>query len=203
MLRRVVVTGAGVVSPLGCGAESVWLNVLSSKSGIKKFELIENWNFGISVAAMVPLGDQVGEYNEKLYSSKSTAKCTQFALRAAELAIVTANFSNNSFNGNRFGVALGSGIGALEDVVEGSNMLAQSIKKLSPYFIPKVLVNMAAGNISLKYGLKGPCHSTVTACAASAHSIGDAYNFIRLGYADGMLAGIISRINVLICVVPA
>jgi 3-oxoacyl-[acyl-carrier-protein] synthase II len=150
----------------------------------------------INVAATVPVGKHEwnAEYSTEVAfgKSKQSSKFIEYAQVAAELSLRSAGINKiaDVVEPTLAGVAIGNGgIGSISDVNEANASLTQSFKKLTPYFVPKVLVNMAAGQVSIKHGLKGPVHSVATACAAGAHSIGDAYNFIRLGYADLMLAG--------------
>ena len=210
MARRVVVTGVGLVSPLGCGHEGVWRKLLANRHG---FTSLEDRGFlvngsGVTAAAFVPRGNDDDEFNEEgvfgRVVSRELALATQYALYASELALQHAGFSSPSpspspstvsrlelpCGGLRAGAAIASGgIGSLNDIIEGNGSLATSYKKVSPYFVPKVLMNMAAGHVSMRFGLKGPVTSVATACAAGSHSVGDAFNYIRLGYADMMLAG--------------
>lgn len=197
--RRVVVTGYGLVSPLGCGTEQVFGRLLGGASGIqhiKSSQVNLSPLCNVSAIATVPIGNHPWnhEYRGDIIfgKSKQSSKFIDFAVVAAELALKSAHIESISTiaDSNRIGVAIGNGgIGSMHDINEANTNLNQSFKKLSPYFVPKVLVNMAAGQVSIKFGLQGPVHSVATACAAGAHSIGDAFNFIRLGYADVMLAG--------------
>ena len=197
--RRVVITGIGLVSPLGCGAEKVCERIIAGKTGIKRL-LPTDVNLSplcnVNAAALVPVGKH--EWNEEYEGnivfgkSKQSSKFIEYAQVAAEIALKNAGIKNiaDVVHPTRAGVAIGNGgIGSIGDINEANANLTQSYKKLSPYFVPKVLVNMAGGQVSIKHGLQGPVHSVATACAAGAHSIGDAFNFIRLGYADVMLAG--------------
>ena len=208
--RRVVVTGVGLVSPLGCGSRNVWDNLIAGHSGI---DVLPEAAFvaaaGIHVAAKVPLGENPHEYDEKRafdrLVGKEQSQFIQYANYAADIALAHAGdpLHTTNIDRTRVGVAISSGVGALQEVVDGHSILENSYRKLSPFFIPKILINLAAGQVSVRHGLQGPCHSTVTACAASAHSIGDALNFIRLGYADMMLAGgsiaIVSWLRLTVC----
>eukprot|EP00598_Pedospumella_elongata_P003826 CAMPEP_0184978708 /NCGR_PEP_ID=MMETSP1098-20130426/9143_1 /TAXON_ID=89044 /ORGANISM="Spumella elongata, Strain CCAP 955/1" /LENGTH=464 /DNA_ID=CAMNT_0027501897 /DNA_START=39 /DNA_END=1433 /DNA_ORIENTATION=- len=197
--RRVVVTGIGLVSPLGCGSEKVCERIVLGKSGIRRIlptDVTLSPLCNVNAAAFVPTGKH--EWNEEYASevsfgkSKQSSKFIEYAQVAAELALRNAGINKveDIVHPTKAGVAIGNGgIGSIGDINEANGNLTQSYKKLSPYFVPKVLVNMAAGQVSIKHGLKGPVHSVATACAAGAHSIGDSFNFIRLGYADMMLAG--------------
>ena len=206
-LRRVVITGIGCVTPLGCGIEHVWKRILLGECGISKLKqgFLPD-NVSVHVAAHVPRGkldDDKSAFDEDAVFGrlvgKELALFTQFGMYASDLAMQHAwgASSSSSYKKEmseaqleRFGVALATGgIGSLLEITEAQKCLDQSFKKLSPYFVPKVLVNMAAGHVSIRHGLKGPLHSVATACAAGAHAVGDAFNFIRLGAADRMLAG--------------
>lgn len=200
--RRVVITGIGIVSPLGCGNELIWQRLLQGKCGISKVKedsnilKIHGITTPIKVYAVVPRGIDInnGEYDEeKIFGrtmSKEYSTFIQYAMYASDLAIKHANIDIKNIDKDNFGVAIGSGgIGSLDDIIESNKLLDTSFKKLSPYFIPKVLSNMPAGQVSIRHSLRGPIHSNSTACAAGLNSIGDAYNFIKYGYADSMLAG--------------
>ena len=150
---------------------------------------------GVHVAATVPHGDLLDEFDERRIFgrivSKEQSKFIQYANYASDIALQHAGnpLVSATYDATRAGVAIASGIGSLDEITGAAKTLDQSYRKLSPYFIPKILVNLAAGQVSVRHKLQGPCHSAVTACAAGAHSVGDASNFIKLGYADLMLAG--------------
>ena len=197
-LRRVVITGAGAVSPLGCGVEHVWRRVLAGDCGISHLPkgLLPD-SVGVHVAGRVPHGEDEYSFNEKSVFGRQVSKelslLTQYAVLASDLALTHAGKPLEGLSDqtrDRMGVVLATGgVGSVSDILEAGHNLDSSFRKLSPYFIPKVLTNMAAGHVSLRHGLRGPLLSPSTACAASTHAIGDAYNMIRLGYADLMLAG--------------
>lgn len=180
-LKRVVVTGGGIVSPLGCGFVNIWENILEGKCGIVSHTFSDE-NINVHVAGRVQ-----GYDITKLARQKSRA--TNFALEAADIALQNAKFCSKTVNLDRVGVAIACGMGSIEDVVASSRDLDESYRRVNPFFVSKILPNMPSGEVSIKYKLRGPNHSSSTACAASAHAIGDAYNFIRMGYADIMLAG--------------
>ena len=203
--RRVVITGVGLVSPLGCGHESIWKRLLNGCNGITHIPpsiLVDG--SAVTVAGFVPrlMGLQDGFFDQNTFSeellfnfpvSKEQASFTQYAVYAADIALAHAELVPLKMCPsalNRAGVAIASGgIGSIHDIVESSRQLDQSYKKLSPYFVPKILSNLAAGHVSIKHRFGGPITSVATACAAGTHSIGDAFNYIRMGYADVMLAG--------------
>ena len=203
-MRRVAITGVGVVSPLGCGVEHVWRRLLKGDCGVTALPpgYLPS-NVPVHVAALVPRGqgstlsEDPSSYNEgKVFGrsvSKELALFTQFALFASDLALTHAHLDPKQLSQKsleRFGVTLSSGgVGSVGEILTAADNFKTSFKKLSPYFIPKVLINMAGGHISIRHGLKGPLHTVATACAAGTHAVGDAFNFIRLGYADCMLAG--------------
>lgn len=195
MRKRVVITGIGAVSPLGCGIEHVWQRLLRSECGLSKIS--ETLSSDIKIYGKVPIEDEVeGSYNSlKVFGrdmNRELSNFIQFGIYASDLALKHANFpkSLTDRDGDRSGVAIATGgMGSVQDIVTTSKNLDSSYRKVSPYFVPKILGNMAAGHISIRHGFKGPLHSVSTACAAGSHAIGDAYNFIRLGYADVMLAG--------------
>jgi 3-oxoacyl-[acyl-carrier-protein] synthase II len=162
---------------------------------------------GVHVAGFVPRGSGPNCFNEKEVFGRSVSKemalVSQFAAFASDIALSNAGLTSSNqtlksnacgveipINMDRVGVSIGSGgIGSLVDINETQKALNVSYKKVSPYFVPKILVNMPAAQVSMRHGLRGPVHAVATACAAGSHSIGDAFNFIRLGYADMMLAG--------------
>lgn len=208
--RRVVITGVGLVTPLGCGHEAVWGNLTAGRHGISQLpDSLQVDGAGVSVAGFVPrvvsksTGDNFSYlrksdvYDEEVIFGRSVSKelasFSQYAIFASDLALAHANLQSAEMSAlslDRAGVAIASGgIGSLQDIVESSRQLDQSFKKISPYFVPKILSNLAAGHVSIKHKFRGPVTSVSTACAAGTHSIGDAFNYIRLGYADVMLAG--------------
>ncbi len=195
--RRVVVTGLGTVNPLGLSIKSTWDNLISSQVGIDVIPEFKDAGLPVHIGARVKRGTSNDhEYLdfEELFSNRRAEDVDfiTFALAAAKEALEDANFCPETEEEQvRSGIALGAGIGSLDEIVAGSETLngPRGLRRLSPYFIPRVLVNLAAGNISLKYKLKGPNHSCITACATGAHSIGDATRFIMFGDADLMVAG--------------
>lgn len=206
MKRRVVVTGVGVVSPLGTGGRNgkFWGNLLAGNSGLKAIKDIKMpiWNGPISECPISSVG--LIDRNDILGNTSGITRKSEypdfvdFAVSAAKFALEDSQLLNqlnenkieNFVDNTRIGVAIGNGgIGSLQEIISSYRNREKSYKKLSPYFVPRTLINMAAGNVSIKFGLKGPNHSVATACAAGTHSVGDAFNFIRLGMADAMLAG--------------
>jgi 3-oxoacyl-[acyl-carrier-protein] synthase II len=195
-LRRVVVTGMGLVSPLGCGVETTWSNILASKSGAKRIDDFQVDDIACQIACRIPLGDYAeGKYNaDEWMDVKDQRKVDPFivyAMTAATQAIVDAGVEpKTQEEQERTGVLIGSGIGGVGGIYEASITLHEKgPRRISPFFIPGRLINLASGYVSIRFGLKGPNHSVVTACSTGAHAIGDASRLIALGDADVMVAG--------------
>lgn len=189
--RRVVVTGLGVVSPLGTGSELVWTNILKGKCGIVALNDEEYINLPCRLAGLIPR-EKDGIVEKALSKStlKSMAPATSLALVATSEALKDANWTPKSEHCKEMtGVAIGMGMIDLNDVCITNEALKVGYNKVSPFFVPRILPNMAAGHISIKYGFRGPNHSVSTACATGAHSIGDAFRFIKNGDADVMVCG--------------
>lgn len=170
-MKRVVVTGIGLVTPLGCGANNVWNALLAGKCGIKKLDIQEYGKIPSRVAAKVP------EFNARDYVAQSEIRtmspASLFALAASIEAVQDAGIEPSHEVRHRTGVAVGMGMSDLEYIIETANILEnKGPTKISPYFVPRILTNMAAGVISMKHGFEGPNHSVSTACATGAHSIG-------------------------------
>ncbi|XP_028163467.1 3-oxoacyl-[acyl-carrier-protein] synthase, mitochondrial [Ostrinia furnacalis] len=188
--RRVAVTGLGIVSPLGTGTELVWQNLLKGGCGIVPLQGEQYSKLPCKIAGVVPENDT--KIKEALSKSnlKSMAPATCLALVATAEALADAKWTPNTEEEKEMtGVALGMGMIDLKDVCDTNDALKLGYNKVSPFFVPRILPNMAAGHISIKYGFRGPNHSVSTACATGAHSIGDAFRFIRNGDADVMLCG--------------
>ena len=194
-MRRVVITGIGMVTPFGCGVKYNWdEGVLKSKSAIGKIKCFDTENFTTKIAGEVPFGENPGEFDPAKYIAvkdiKKMDKFIHYAMGAATQAIEDSSLAPTEEEKNRIGVMVGSGIGGLGTIYETSKyMIDKNTVKVSPFFIPACLINLASGNISIKYGFKGPNHSVVTACATGTHSIGDAYKIILRDEADIMIAG--------------
>ncbi len=195
-MRRVVVTGMGVVSPLGVGAEFVWNRLLKSESGIQGVQSCDVSDLPCKIAGEVPRGDTAsGRFNADDYvSPKDQKKMDTFiimAMGAAHQAVEDSGWKPTDEEGqNRTGVLIGSGIGGLQGIYEASITLKEKgPRRISPFFIPSCLINLASGHVSIKYGFRGPNHSVVTACATGSHALGDAARLIALGDADVMVAG--------------
>ncbi|MBQ8686904.1 MAG: beta-ketoacyl-ACP synthase II [Alphaproteobacteria bacterium] len=193
-MRRVVITGMGIVSPVGIGVEYAWKNVLAGKSGVRKIDSFEVSDLASQIAGIPEVGTEAGQYNpDAVVDAREQRKLDKYALYgivAADEAIKDAGLDKYDGDKNRIGVAIGSGIGGFNTIYENCIELHEGgPRRVSPFFIPKGIINMAAGNISIKYGLKGPNISVVTACATGAHSIGEAARMIKYGDADIMVCG--------------
>ncbi len=195
-MRRVVVTGMGLLSSLGNDKQTSWNNLIKKKSGIKKIEHFDVSNLPSKIAGYINNNPQDENYFNKsnileLRDINRNDRFIQYGLIAAKMAIDDANLNDVSEDDKlKIGVSVGSGIGGLETIYEGSLTInKKESKKLSPFFIPSSLVNLLSGQISIKYGFKGPNHSVVTACATGAHSIGDSSEMIKRGAANVMVAG--------------
>jgi 3-oxoacyl-[acyl-carrier-protein] synthase II len=194
--RRVVVTGMGAVTPLGLGAERVWKRLVNGESGISAIQSFDVKDLPAKVAGHVPHGSKAeGGLNLDEWipvkDRKKMARFIQLALVAAEEAVQDSGWVAADEPARcATGVMIGSGIGGLEVIQEAGVLVTEGrARRLSPFFIPSALVNLASGHVSIKYGFKGPNHSAVTACATGVHAIGDAARLIALGDADVMVAG--------------
>tara|TARA_A100001011_G_scaffold400499_1_gene515552 strand:- start:860 stop:2110 length:1251 start_codon:yes stop_codon:yes gene_type:complete len=195
-MRRVVVTGIGLLTSIGNDKEISWNNLINCKSGIKKIEHFDVSDLPSKIAGYVNNDPSHEDYfNKSSYLEsrdiKRNDRFIQYGIIAAEMAIKDAGINDLSDDKKlRVGVSVGSGIGGLETIYEGSLTINRTDnKKLSPFFIPSSLVNLLSGQISIRFGFKGPNHSVVTACATGAHSIGDSSEMIKRGAADIMIAG--------------
>jgi 3-oxoacyl-[acyl-carrier-protein] synthase II len=195
-LRRVVVTGMGIVSPLGCGVEATWSNILASKSGAKRIDDFQVDDIACQIAHRIPLGDYAeGKFNpDEWMDVKEQRKVDPFiiyAMAAAKQAIDDAGVEpKTEEEKHRIGTLIGSGIGGIGGIYETSITLHEKgPRRVSPFFIPGRIINMASGYVSIRFGLKGPNHAVVTACSTGAHAIGDAARLIMWGDADVMVAG--------------
>jgi 3-oxoacyl-[acyl-carrier-protein] synthase II len=186
--RRVVVTGVGLVCGLGIGTEEVWRHLLAGKSGIRTITQFDATAFDCRIAGEVPDFDPLKWLEKK--ELKKTGRFIQLAMAASDFAVQMSKLEITPETAPSTGVFIGSGIGGF-DVIERehSKYLAGGPGRISPFFIPASIVNLAAGHVSIRYGAKGPNSATATACSASAHAIGDSYKIIQRGDADVMLAG--------------
>ena len=195
-MRRVVVTGLGLVTPLACGVEETWKALLKGASGVRRVEEFEVSDLASQIAAFIPRGDgSNGTYNPNDWMEpKEQRKVDDFivyAVAAADQAIADAgDLLSSDDDREAAGVLIGSGIGGLQGIAETSLLLNEKgPRRVSPFFIPGRLINLASGYVSIKHQLKGPNHSVVTACSTGAHAIGDATRLVALGDAEVMVAG--------------
>jgi 3-oxoacyl-[acyl-carrier-protein] synthase II len=185
----------GMLSPLGVGVETNWSRLTAGQSGIVRISNFNVEDLSSQVAGQVPRGDAEGQFNpDRFIEPKEQKKMDIFihyAMTAADEALADSGFKpENEEEAERAGVLIGSGIGGLNEIYETSVVLHErGARRVSPFFIPRSLINLASGQVSIKHGLRGPNHSVVTACATGSHSIGDAARFIMTGDADVMVAG--------------
>lgn len=195
MLRRVVVTGIGMVSPHGCGVEPSWAGILAGKSAARRIETFDVSDIAARIACSIPRGMEPHAFNpDDWMDPKDQRKVDEFiifAMAAAKQALDDAGWHPTSYEDQTTtGVIVGSGIGGIGGIHDGSVLLAEKgPRRISPFFIPGRLINLASGYISIAHGLKGPNHAVVTACSTGAHAIGDGARMIALGDADVMVAG--------------
>ena len=194
--RRVVVTGIGAVTPLGAGVDNIWGRILNGESGAGTIQGFDVSDLAVKIACEVPIGDrESGAFNpDDHVAPKDQRKMDRFiiyGIGAADEAIADAGWTPDSDEElERTGVMIGSGIGGLETIAEAAMLLRdKGPRRVSPFFIPSSLINLASGQVSIKYGYKGPNHAPVTACSTGAHAIGDASRLIGFGDADVMIAG--------------
>ncbi len=195
-LRRVVVTGMGIVSPLGCGVDASWSNILKSKSGAEHISDFEVADLPCQIACRIPLGSySEGKFNpDDWMEPKEQRKVDPFiifGMAAAAQAIKDSGFVLDSEEKKqRAGVLIGSGIGGIGGIADAAiTLMKRGPRRISPFFIPGRLINLVSGYVSIHHSLKGPNHSVVTACATGTHAIGDAARLIAFGDADIMVAG--------------
>ena len=202
-MRRVVVTGLGLITPVGCGVENAWTALLAGKSGARRISHFETEDLACKVAAIVPRtdgrgggaeGDPASFDPDSVLPARDRKRIDDFILysiAAADEAIAQAGLDlDDEGLQERTGVMFGSGIGGLETTYNASITLHErGPRRLSPFTVPSMLINLASGQISMRHKLRGPNHSVVTACATGAHAIGDAARMIQLGDADVMVAG--------------
>jgi len=195
-MRRVVVTGLGIVSPLGCGVDAVWPQILAGRSGASRIEHFEVSDLPCQIACQIPRGPKAdGKFDpDEWMDPKEQRRVDDFivyAMAAATQALDDAGWHPTSYEDQiASGVLIGSGIGGISGIQEVSYILRdKGPRRISPFFIPGRLINLAGGYVSIEHGLKGPNHAVVTACSTGSHAIGDAARMIALGDADVMVAG--------------
>ena len=185
-MKRVVVTGMGVISPVGNDIDTFWQSLITGKCGIDFITKFDTSDFKVKIAAEVKHFDPL-TYMEKTEARRSDLYA-QYAMGAAVEAMEDSGLKE--IDPTRLGVYVGSGIGGIETFSESSEkLLAKGPSRISPFFIPMLISNIAAGNIAIKYNAQGPCLPVVTACATGTHAIGEAYRAIKFGYADAIIAG--------------
>jgi 3-oxoacyl-[acyl-carrier-protein] synthase II len=188
MKRRVVITGVGVISPVGNDAQTFWNSLLEGKSGIGRITAFDASDYPTQIAG------EVKDFNPEAYMDKKeirrTDRFVQFALAATKMAMEDAKLEITAENAERVGVYIGSGIGGLATWEEQHQVLLEKgPRRVSPFFIPMMIANMASGAVSIQYGAKGPTSSAITACATGTNAIGDAFRLIQHGHADAMITG--------------
>ena len=195
-MRRVVVTGLGMVTPLGDGVDTNWRRLMAAESGIRAIQAFDTSDLATKIAGEVPAGDIAnGHFNADSYMApkdqRKVDKFIVFGMAAAKQAVEDSGWKPTDDEGlNRTGVMIGSGIGGLQTIYETSLVLKErGPRRVSPFFIPSALINLVSGQVSIEFGFRGPNHSVVTACATGAHAIGDAARLIQLDDADVMVAG--------------
>jgi len=195
-MKRVVVTGLGMLTPLGCGAEITWQRLIKGESGAKRIEKFDVSDVSCQIACTIPRGDgSGGTYNpDQWMEPKEQRKVDEFipfAMCAARQALDDAGWRPTSYEDQtQTGVLIGSGIGGIEGIADTALTLKErGPRRVSPFFVPGRIINLASGYASIEFGLKGPNHAVVTACSTGAHAIGDAARMIALGDAEVMVAG--------------
>jgi len=186
--RHVVVTGVGLVSPLGVGTDATWQALLAGASGIVPISRFDAGEYASQIAG------EIGEFDPFLYLEKKEVKKTdrfiQYAMAATHFAMEDSGLEIAESEIERVGVIIGSGIGGLQSIESTARTLAErGPSRISPFFIPSLAINMAAGHVSIKYGVRGPNSAPSTACTTGLHAVGDAFRLIQHGYADAMIAG--------------
>ncbi|MDA9193625.1 beta-ketoacyl-ACP synthase II [Alphaproteobacteria bacterium] len=194
-MRRVVVTGMGMVTPLGSGVDHNWSQIIAGKSGISRIEGFDVSDISCQIAGQVPGTDAVGGLDLDNWieprEQRKQDRFIQLGLVAACQAIEDSDWKpQDRESQNRTGVMIGSGIGGLESIVKTNELVREKgPRRISPFFIPSALINLISGHVSIRYGFRGPNHAVVTACSTGAHAIGDAARMVALDDADVMVAG--------------
>jgi 3-oxoacyl-[acyl-carrier-protein] synthase II len=186
--RRVVVTGLGLITPLGCGVQKTWEGICKGASGIDRITAFDASTYPVQIAG------EVKDFNPEDFIERKEVKkmdiFIQYALGAGTMAVEDAGLQVNEDNADRVGVIVGAGIGGLNSIERYHSVLLESgHRRVSPFFIPMLIANLAAGHISIRFGARGPNSCVTTACAAGTHSIGEAFRLIQRGDADAMIAG--------------
>lgn len=187
-MRRIVVTGLGIVSPVGSDVETAWSNILAGKSGVSLIDRFDTTGFSVRIGAGVQ-GFDLSRYMSPKEARK-TDPFIHYGIAAAKQAIANAGLAIDDSNAERVGIAIGSGIGGLPGIEKGhSQFLEGGARKISPFFVPSNIINMIGGNLSIEYGIKGPNYAIVTACSTGTHNIADAARMIAHGDVEVMIAG--------------
>ena len=188
MKRRVVITGLGAVTPIGIGVGEFWKNLCAGKSGLRKITKFDTTNFQVKVAAEVIDFDPANWIDAKEIKKMDTF--IQFAIAASDMCVIDSGLKLDSVNRDRIGVLIGSGIGGLPAIEkQHKTLLDRGPRRISPFFIPMLIINLASGQVSMRFGLKGPNSAVATACATGLHAIGDSYRMIVNNEVDAMIAG--------------
>ena len=194
-MKRVVVTGLGLLTPLGCGIKVNWDRLINAESGIRLIDSFDVSDLPAKIAGQVPWGEGEGMFNaDDFIAAKERRRMDDFIVYGVSAAIQAIEDSGwkpeDEESRCRTGVLIGSGIGGLQEISKGAVTVEnEKVRRLSPFFIPASLINLVSGHVSIKYGFKGPNHAVVTACSTGAHAIGDAARMIMLDDADVMIAG--------------
>ena len=194
-MRRVVVTGLGMVTPLGVGVDHNWSQIIAGKTGINRITGFDVEDLACQIAGQVPAADAPGGLDLDSFieprEQRRMDRFIQLGVVAAQLAVEDSGWKpEDRESQNRTGVMIGSGIGGLETIVQTDQLMNdRGPRKISPFFIPSALINLVSGHVSIKYGFRGPNHAVVTACSTGAHAIGDAARMVALDDADVMVAG--------------
>jgi 3-oxoacyl-[acyl-carrier-protein] synthase II len=193
-MRRVVVTGIGLLSPFGVGAEYAWRQLLASRSAVTRIGRFETEDLPCKIAASIPREGEAAFNPDEFLEPKEQRKVADFityGIAAADMALADAGWAPQTEDDRcATGVMIGSGIGGIDGIAENALLLKErGPRRISPFFIPGNIINLASGHVSIRHGLKGPNHAVVTACSTGAHAIGDASRLIALGDADVMVAG--------------
>lgn len=189
MKKRVVITGIGAVTPIGTGKEEFWNSLMEGKSGIRRITRFDPTEYATQIAGEIDSFD-VTQYGVDKKEARRMDRSTQLALAAAKLAVDDAHINFEEENTDRCGTIVGSGIGGIDTIHELYHTLfTKGPGRVGPFVVPMMITNMAAGRVSIQFGLHGPCLAAVTACASGTNAIGDAYRVIQDGVADVMLAG--------------
>ena len=194
-MRRVVVTGLGMVTPLGVGVDHNWSKIIAGQTGIRRITGFDVDDLACQIAGQVPGADEPGGLDLDSFieprEQRRMDRFIQLGVAAAQLAVEDSGWKpEDRESQNRTGVMIGSGIGGLETIVQTDRLMQErGPRKVSPFFIPSALINLVSGHVSIKYGFRGPNHAVVTACSTGAHAIGDAARMVALDDADVMVAG--------------